>query len=452
MTTTSEMNACDKILSVDIVRYFISRNKWIWITTSQSVDGSKKTEGCSIDFEETELANTARMMYFQEGQASYLYRFCDPLRRAPGSKLQNPDLLADTLVDNCNLLGKLKILVERSKQISMQEEHTLFGYSIPSPQALFFVDIFTDNERVSKAILEVLAARSQTQPLIPPAEQEDEIELNYDFLSLRSLKEERKLKSKEEPEVELNEKPKEKLSSKSLLARTKARFQSFSTPPSRKDQLCLEPTPPGFSQRISIKGIDSWNAVGRLGKRMQGSTSDPPADWVCSVDAACPNCFNRFEESRRLKLNYEHRLFAPYCVYGADGIDVAKEWERRSELKYSQWDWRLYPRSALRSQPRPVASPPPNMGATEVDVPSDKDSPVEIGVAKKVHFIEPKKVRFSGLHEEIEGEAVPMPTSAKTAASAALVVRIQHIEPLRAVGKQFLDPVRLAFYMNASEH
>jgi hypothetical protein len=429
MTTPLETNANSKNLPIDIVRYFTTQNKWIWITKMEiDVHGFWHRERYVIDFRETEFANTARMMYFQKGQTLYLHHLCHPARRdleeVDSSVVEMYDLglidlfslfyherkvrgaldvpqhdrgvrvpgsLFEGVVHNLNLRGKLNSLVQKSKQAVRS------GHDSPPHGDLFFVDIFTANEKMPNAISEVLA------------EGEQNIELIYDFAwsppnwgppappatileSPKSLKAERRLKANEEPE------------------------EDQWVPDSRVFNLCPR----------EIPGIESWYQPRKkyddeYRDRIQkvGSTSSPPtANWTCIVEAACFDCYDRFWEAIDTRRKPPLDLFAPHCSFGADEI---QEWERRGELRYNRWDWSKYPNNgpAPSTQPTTGASPLAKKEAIKVNGPSGKDLPVESTVAK-----------------EGDEETLPMRT---TSTLSALVTRLQHLKPGRPFGKQFLD-------------
>jgi len=299
-----------------------------------------------IDFRETEFTNTARMVYFQKGQTLYLHHLCHPARRCR-VRGRVPDSLFDGVVDNLNLRGKLNSLVQESQQavvrgrvpgslfdcvvdnlnlygklnslVQKVQQAVRSGYDSPQHGDPFFVDIFTDNEKMSKAISEVLAR----------VVEEDDIELNYDFAwptevpkpvwsppastleSLNSL-EECQLKANDEPEEDQLD------------------------PDSRAFYIC----------RKEIPGIEPRDKPGQkyddeYRERIQkmASTSSPTAGWTCNVEAACPDCYYRFYKAIDSGRGPPPDLFAPRCSYGAD---KAQEWERRGELRCNRWDWSKY--------------------------------------------------------------------------------------------------------------
>jgi hypothetical protein len=391
MTTPWETNVDAKNLPIDLVRYFATQNKWIWITKMETgIHDFLDMDRYVIDFRETEFANTARMMYFQKGQTLYLHHLCHPARRER-VRGRVPDSLFDGVADNLNLRGKLNSLVQKFRQAVRS------GYDSPSHGDLFFVDIFTDNEKMAKAISEVLAEVV-----------EDDIELNYDFTwptevpkpvwsppasTLESLKslEERQLKANDEPEEDQLD------------------------PDSRVFYLC----------RREIPGIEPWNKPGQkyddeYRERIQkmASTSSPTAGWTCNVEAACPDCYCRFYKAIDSGRKPPPDLFAPRCSYGAD---MAQEWELQGELRCNRWDWSKYPNNshAPSNQPTPVASPLAKKEARKDNRPSGKDLPVESSVAK-----------------EGDEETLPMGTPSSF---SALVARLQHLKAGRPFGKQFPD-------------
>jgi hypothetical protein len=414
MTTPLETNADAKNLPIDLVRYFTTQNKWIWITKMETgIHDFLVIDRYVIDFRETEFANTARMMYFQKGQTLYLHHLCHPARRER-VRGRVPDSLFDGVADNLNLRGKLNYLVQESQQavqsrrvvsnlnlhgkltslVQKFRQAVRSGYDSPPHRDLFFVDIFTDNEKMPKAISEVLAG----------VVQEDDIELNYDFAWPTEVP-----KPVWSPPASISE---------SLKSLEEEPEEDQLDPNARVFYLC----------RREIRGVESWSKPGKkyddeYRERIQkmASTSSPPVGWTWNVDAACPDCYDRFykaiDSGRRPPLD----LFAPRCTYKADGIDMAQEWERRGKLRCSRWDWSKYPNNcpAPSNQPTPVANPLPGKKATKVDAPSGKDLPVGSSVAK-----------------EEDEETLPMRT---TSSFSALVARLQHLKPGRRFGKQFPD-------------
>jgi hypothetical protein len=413
MTTPLETNANNEKLPIDIVRYFIAQDKWIWITKMErSVHDVVGIDKYVIDFRETEFANTARMMYFQKGQTSYLHHFYDPERRDLEDVEEPDDLfsriydkrksrgaldvpqhdrgvrvpgsLFEGVVDNLNLRGKLKSLVQKSQEAARSEydsppnsrekfnslvqksqQAVQPGHDSPSslrgklkslvqkfqqvarseddPQPhrdLLFVDMFIGNEKMPKAIPEVLAEVVHEiklidfawLPKIPGQPDCGPLSPASIFLeSPKSLEEERRLKAKEESE-EVQWVPDDR--GNYLYLRDDPELESW-YPERMKDY-------PGWIARKGDSESSSpfpyWTCLG----------------WKCIVEAACPECYYRFRKAINSGHNPPPDIFAPHCSYGANKI---QEWERQEELRCHRGYWFKYPNNSPvpRTQSRTVA-------------------------------------------------------------------------------------------------